>query len=527
MASRLSDHILQAKLDPPVPAPRGKSSFEIIMEKSDMEKIHYEEAMRETALSSDASGTADEFTWTVEEETAVRRKLDCWIVPITTVLYLLCFLDRVNIGNARIQGMGKDLKLVGVRFNWATSIFYIVYMFFEVPSNILLKRIGPKYYLPLLVCGFGFVSLCTAFVKNFETLLVARAFLGIFEGGVMPGLAFFISCFYKREELYLRIGIYVSAASLAGAFGGLLAAALAKIPEWGTASMPIHTWRNIFFFEGLITVLIGLLTPFIMPTHPADTWFLNERQRRIAAARLHLRGGMGEEEKVKPKHVARALFNINNWISAMGFFVINITVQGVSLFMPTILNDLGWTATQAQLHTVPPYVCACAVAVFVAFLSDKTRQRGLYLALFTFPTIAGFCILRWVMQPNVRYFGVFLITIGAFPGGPGFLSWGVNNSAGPAVRAVSSALIVTIGTAGGVLATWTYVIRESPRYPTGHTINICGQIAALLLATAGIVYCRWENQQRDRGRRDHRLEGLGEEERKELGYRHPDFRYIS
>lgn len=95
--------------------------------------------------------------------------------------------NRINIGNARIQGMGKDLDLNrGVRFNWVTSIFYIVYMFVEVPSNILLKKLGPKYYLPLLVCGFGVVSLCSAFVHNFAGLLVARAFLGIFEGGVMP-----------------------------------------------------------------------------------------------------------------------------------------------------------------------------------------------------------------------------------------------------------------------------------------------------------------------------------------------------
>ena len=95
--------------------------------------------------------------------------------------------QRANVGNARIQGMGVDLDLLrGVRFNWVTSIFYIIYMFVEVPSNILLKIIGPRFYLPLLVVGFGFVSMCTAFVKSFEQLLAARAFLGIFEGGVMP-----------------------------------------------------------------------------------------------------------------------------------------------------------------------------------------------------------------------------------------------------------------------------------------------------------------------------------------------------
>lgn len=182
-------------------------------------------------------------TWTPAEEKRVRRKLDLQIVPMVTILYLMCFLDRSNIGNARIQGMQTDLNLVGYRFNWALSIFYIVYLLVEVPSNILLKKVGPRFYIPALVVGFGFVSMCTAFVHNFEQLCVARAFLGLFEGGTMPGIAFFLSSFYKREELYFRIGIFVSAASMAGAFGGLLAAGLTQIPRWGSEVAPIHTWR--------------------------------------------------------------------------------------------------------------------------------------------------------------------------------------------------------------------------------------------------------------------------------------------
>ncbi|KAF2714077.1 MFS general substrate transporter [Pleomassaria siparia CBS 279.74] len=489
------------------------------------EKQLYEENSGETTVPSSDEST-EEFTYTVDEERAVRRKLDKYLVPLTTFLYLLCFLDRANVGNARIQGMGTDLNLVGVRFNWVTSIFYIIYMFVEIPSNILLKLIGPRFYLPLLVVGFGFISMCSAFVKSFSQLLVARAFLGVFEGGVMPGIAFFITCFYKREELLLRVGIYVSAASMAGAFGGLLATALAQIPEWGTESMRIHTWRNIFFFEGLITVIVGLCAPILMPTTPDKTWFLNARERRIAHERLFTGSGL-ENEKVQPHHITRSLTNINNYICAFGFFFINITVQGISLFMPTILKDLGWTATKAQLYTVPPYVCACVFAIFMAFVSDKTQRRGIYLAAFTTLGIIGFSILRWATDPNIRYMGVFFITLGAFPGGPGFLSWGMNNAAGPAVRAVSSAYIVTLGTAGGVLATWTYVSTDGPKYHNGHTINLAGQIAVCFLAIGGIAYCKWENKQRDQGKRDHRLNGLNEEKIKDLGYRHPDFRYIT
>ncbi|SPQ27094.1 93eb8585-546c-47ac-a2d5-276a84ca467d [Thermothielavioides terrestris] len=475
---------------------------------------------------SDASVPGSELEWSDEEERAIRRKIDWHTVPLVTLLYMLTFLDRINIGNARIQGLAADLDmLVGVRFNWALSIFYIVYLLVEVPSNILLKRIGGRFYLPLLVCGFGLVSLCTAFVRNFQGLMVARVFLGIFEGGAMPGMAFYLSCFYKRNELLFRMGIYVSAASIAGAFGGLLATGLSRVPEWGAASARIHTWRNIFFFEGLVTMLVGLAAPVWLPTTPADAYFLTPRQRRIAAERLAREHKADPAEKVTWEDVRRGIFCIHNYTCALGFFLINITVQGLSVFMPTILNDLGWTNTDAQLYSVPPYVAACLVAIAVAYLSDKTHQRGVWLAAFSCLAIVGFAILRWVEQPNLRYMAVYFVTVGAFPGGPGFLSWAMNNSAGPAVRAVTSGYVVTLGTIGGIVATWTYVQGDAPKYYTGHTINLGGQIAVVALTLFGILYCAHENRARAAGRRDHRLDGLSEREQQRLGSRHPVFRY--
>ncbi|KAH0422923.1 major facilitator superfamily protein [Colletotrichum camelliae] len=462
--------------------------------------------------------------WSEAEEKAIRRKIDWHTVPLTTVLYLLCFLDRSNIGNARIQGMAKDINLEGFRFNWVLSIFYIVYLFVEVPSNIVLKRVGPRFYLPFLVVGFGVVSLCTAFVKTYEGLAAARAFLGVFEGGAMPGFSFFLSSFYRREELLLRIGILISSASLSGAFGGLLATGLSRVPEWGFDGMPIHTWRNIFFFEGFVTILMGLFAPLWMPTNPATAYFLTDRERAIAVERLQREHKSDANEPVSLDHVKRAVFCIHNYTCAFGFFLINITVQGISVFMPTILNDLGWTATKAQLMSVPPYVVACASAVTVAYISDKTRQRGIFLALFSLIAVIGFAILRFETDANIRYMAVFFVTAGAFPGGPGFLSWAMNNSAGPSVRAVTSAYVVTIGTIGGIVATWTYTFKDAPKYFVGHTINLVGQSLAVLLALFGIIYCLYENRMRAAGKRDHRLDGRGEKEQVQLGYRHPSFR---
>ncbi|KAH8896662.1 MFS general substrate transporter [Thozetella sp. PMI_491] len=480
-------------------------------------------------IHSHSSSDLGELEWSKEEEDMIRHKIDWHTVPLVTVLYMLTFLDRINIGNARIQGLAAELDMAtGVRFNWALSIFYIIYLLVEVPSNILLKRIGGRFYLPLLVCMFGIVSIGTAFVKSFEGIMTARAFLGVFEGGAMPGMAFFLSCFYKRQELLFRVGIYVSAASIAGAFGGLLAAGLSQIPPWGAEGAQLHTWRNIFFFEGLITVLVGLIAPIWMPTSPATAWFLNDRERRIATERLAREHKGDAEEQVTWKHVKDAVFCIHNYTCALGFFLINITVQGLSIFLPTILSDLKWTSssTITQLYTVPPYVCACLVAVAIAYISDKTKRRGIYLSAFSCIAVVGFALLRWAVEPRIRYMAVFFVAIGAFPGGPGFLSWGMNNSAGPAVRAVTSAYIVTLGTIGGIVATWTYTAADSPRYPTGHSINLGANLAVVFLALFGILYCTRENKLRAAGKRDHRLEGLTPEEQVDLGSRHPNFRYI-
>ncbi|KAF4443578.1 major facilitator superfamily transporter [Fusarium acutatum] len=484
-------------------------------------------AMHVSNTGNENSETTETFEWTEAEEAAVRFKIDLRLVPLSIVLYLLCFLDRSSIGNARIQGMALDLDLVGYRFNWALSIFYIMYLLVEIPSNIILQKIGPKFYIPLLVVGFGLVSLCTAFVRSFAQLLVIRALLGVFEGGTMPGIAFLLSCFYKRHELMLRIGLFVSAVGLAGAFGGLLATVLSRIEPWGVSSLKIHTWRNIFFFEGLLTVLIGLLAPIFMPRSPGTASFLTQRERQIATLRLLRDQNESEQSKVTRRDVKRALSSIVNIICGLGFLLINIVVQGLAVFLPTILADLNWTATKAQLMTVPPNFLAFLVTISIAYLSDRTRKRGPFIILLTTVSTIGMVILRWETKAAVKYVGVNLVLCGAGASGPAYLSWAINNSAPSSVRAVTSAYIVTIGTLGGLIATWTYLARDAPDFHTGHTVNACGQIAAVVVTTFGTLYCRWENKARDAGRRDHRLTGLTEAEQADLGHDHPDFRLLA
>lgn len=363
------------------------------------------------------------------------------------------FLDRSNIGNARIEGLALDLKLHGVRFNWAVSAFYITYILVEIPSNAILKRYGPRYYLPILVLGFGLISLCTAFVKSFAGLVVVRAILGIFEGGVMPGITFYLSCLYKPQELMLRVSFFLAAVGFAGAFGGLLATGLSRIPAWGVASMQIHTWRNIFFFEGLITMLVALVAPLGMPASAGEAWFLSPRERKIAHQRLVQDRLENINRPAGLKDVKLALTSVTNYACGFAFLCIALTVQGLAVFMPTILADLGWTSTRAQLMTVPPNFVAGLVAIAAGYFSDRIQKRGLLLLILISIALVGMACLRWETAGNIRYMGVFFAFVGSGPCAPALVSWALNNSASFSVRAITSAWVVSLGNLGALIST--------------------------------------------------------------------------
>jgi len=424
---------------------------------------------------------------------------------------------------------------------------------------MLLKIIGAKYYLPSLVIAFGFVSMCTsceftplstigsksgkpkinhnrelfvddfAVVQNYPGLLACRFFLGFAEGGLMPGISYFLTCFYRRSELLLRIGWFVNGACLAGAFGGLFAAGLGQIPRWGVGNVPIHTWRNIFFFEGILTVVIGLVVMYFLPSTPMDCKSLSDRHRLIAAERINreYNDTRTKGHHITKKDVYRGIFNINNIIYGFSFMFANVAVQSLALFMPTILAAIGYRAIKAQLYTVPVYTVPTVVSLFMSWLSDRLQKRGIFISAGALLAMTGYAILSSTNDPNVKYGAVYIAAIGIFFIGTTVLAWSLNNAAGSSLRAVSSAFVVAMGNFGSVIATWSYLPADAPRYRKGHFINMGAEIIVCLLGIIGILYVKWENKQRDQGKRDHRLQGVAtKREKEDLGYRHPSFRYM-
>lgn len=155
---------------------------------------------------------------------------------------LFSFIDRSNIGNARIAGLTTDLDMRGTMFNVALLVFYIPYILVDVPSNLLLKKFKAGIYLPSLITVWGIVCCFMGFTKSYAGLIVCRLLLGMFEGGILGGVIIYLAMFYRRHEMLLRSGLFYCAAPLSGAFGGLLASGLAQIEVGG-----YNKWPWIFF----------------------------------------------------------------------------------------------------------------------------------------------------------------------------------------------------------------------------------------------------------------------------------------
>ena len=170
------------------------------------------------------------------------------VLPVLALLFLCSFLDRTNVGNAKILGLEDDLGLNSQQYANGLAIFFAFYIAAELPSNLVLKKLTPSIWLAALTAAWGIVGMCLGFVRNYADFLIVRAFLGITEGGLLPGMVLYLSSMYTRQELALRIGLFYTTASLSGAFGGLLARGLSAIPTTSTVDA---SWRWIMIIEGL------------------------------------------------------------------------------------------------------------------------------------------------------------------------------------------------------------------------------------------------------------------------------------
>ncbi|KGO77754.1 Major facilitator superfamily domain, general substrate transporter [Penicillium italicum] len=454
-----------------------------------------------------------------EERAAIDRKLlwqlDIRLVPWLSLLYLVSFLDRTNIGNAKLVGLEKDLNMTNAQFNATLTIFFVSYSVFEPATNVLLKRLRPSIFIPLIMMAWGICMTCMGFVKNYHGLMAVRWFPGLSEAGLFPGIGHFLSCWYKRSEFGVRMAIFFSAAALAGSFGGLLAAAIAKMD--GVAGKPGWSW--IFILEGLLTFIIGVASFWCVYNFPDQARFLSDIDRKRVLRRLAMdqQSSAGHEE-FKMDYFWSSLKDWKTYTGAVIYMGADGSLYAFSLFVPTIISEL--------LLSVPLYAAAAILTVTVGFIADRTRQRGLCNIAVSFLGMIGFAMLLGCESAGARYAGTFLGAMGIYPAIANTISWTSNNTEGVYKRGVSLGFIIGWGNLNGIVSSNIYRDADKPKYYPGHGV-VLGYLVLFLFGGSVVQYLllRRENGKRRRGERDHWIEGLDQNEIELLGDKRPDFIY--
>ncbi|CAF4128357.1 unnamed protein product, partial [Adineta steineri] len=234
------------------------------------------------------------------------RKLDLYLIPGMTLLYLLNYLDRVNIGQAKLNGITTSLHLTSAQYNTCLSVVYVTYVAFEVPSNLILKKLRPSVWIPIIMVTWGIITTLTGLVNSYGGLLACRLLLGAPEAGLFPGATYYLSSWYTRRELSWRVSILFSAATLAGTFGGILAYGINHMNGIGGQ----EGWRWIFYIEGIITVVVGVLAFFFISDFSSNRpKFLTESECNRVMVRLQRDAGPGGSEHFSWQQVSAAFLD--------------------------------------------------------------------------------------------------------------------------------------------------------------------------------------------------------------------------
>ncbi|RKL07859.1 hypothetical protein BFJ68_g9659 [Fusarium oxysporum] len=417
-------------------------------------------------------------------ESKLRWNMDLRILPTVTIIYLLCFIDRANIGeyiktptlelishnsagNAKIAGLEADLKMQGYDFNVSLSIFYISYILFEIPLNLLCKRIGPGWFIPACCVGFGICTTCTAFVHDFSTLCGLRFLLGVFEAAMLPANVYYLS--------------------------------------------------------------LGVISFFTLTDRVETATWLSPEQKKLANARIMAeRVGTTEIiDKFGTKRILRGILNPVVLPTAVISFFNFITVHGLSFFLPTIVRTIfpQHSVQNQQLLTVPPNVLGTIMCMLFCYTSWKLDKRGIFLIICAPFSMVGYSMFLATSNPHVRYAATFLPVCGIFALGAFPNAHVSANVISDTSRSSAVAFNVMLGNIGGLVSTWAFLPFDGPEYRIGNGLNLAAQSSIFLIGVCMYFAIERSNKRRSGVNVERVLDGKTLSEIQDLEWRHPDFRW--
>ncbi|KAJ8097236.1 major facilitator superfamily domain-containing protein [Lipomyces tetrasporus] len=423
---------------------------------------------------------------TDEDSKRIRRKTDKVILAILVWVYFLQILDKSVLGYGATYGLQTDTGLVGNQYSLVGSIAPIAQLAWQPFSSFLIVKVPHRILMPSLCLGWGIAQTLLAACHNFNSLMAARFFLGLFEAGCLPLFSIITSQWYRRAEQPLRIAAWYGTNGVATIVASALSYGLAHIK-----SEVLRPWQTIFLFVGLVTVISAPFVYWKLDNDIPSARFLTEQEKAQAIERLRAnQTGTGNRD-FKIKHVVEAALEPKTYLWLGMSMLLNVGASVTNTFGPLILNGLGFDKYTTSLLNMPFGAIQVLVILLASYLAQKAHIKGAILAAFILPVVAGLAILyalpRTHSVQGPLIVGYYLLAF-LFGGNPLIVTWIVGNTAGTTKKSVIMSLYNAASSAGNIVGPLLFNKRDAPAYHPG--LRGCLGIFAALVA---VVLIQWAN----------------------------------
>lgn len=410
---------------------------------------------------------------TPEAQRATLARVTWRLLPLLFFCYIIAYIDRINVGFAKLhlrEVLGVSEEKFSSAYGLGAGLFFIGYFLFEVPSNLILQRVGARMWIARIMIVWGIVSMAFMFMKGTTMFYTMRFLLGAAEAGFFPGVILYLTYWFPARERARTVAMFVVGGVLAGVIGSPISGALLQLDGFGG----LAGWQWLFLIEGFPAVLMGFVVLLILPNRPKDARWLSPAEKDWIQGRL-------DSDTPLPGHVPRhglgAIFTSGRvWLLCLLYFLMNVGGYGYELWLPSIIKSFSTTSSFVLgVINAIPYFAAGVVMILTARYSDKTGERRGVVALAALTAAIGFALSAWFKNP---YLAMAALTL-AFVGIKSTIApfWAMTTAfLGGTAAAAGIAFINSVGNLGGFAGPYLVgVIKDK----TGSNVA-----ALLLLGTA-------------------------------------------
>ncbi|EGC42053.1 MFS transporter [Histoplasma capsulatum var. duboisii H88] len=416
---------------------------------------------------------------TEEDHVRIKRKTDMAILPVLVWIYFLQVLDKAVLGTGSLFNLREDTGMHGNQYSWIGSISPIAQLAWQPFSTWLIVKVPHRILMPTLTLGWGISQACMAGCRDFVSLLVARFFLGLFEGGCLPLFSVITSQWYRRAEQPIRVAIWYSTNGAATITASVLAYVLGHIP-----SAVMKPWQITFLFTGLVTIASSPWAYWRLDNNISSARFLTERERQQAAERLHFNQTSAVSREFKWSQVWEAVLEPKSYLWIAMSVLVNIGASVAVVFGPLVVSSFGFDKFRTSLLNIPFGAIQALVILASCWAAQKAKLKCVALASFMIPVIVGVVIL-YVLErrpsDRVPLLVSYYLLACLFSGNPLIVSWIIGNTAGTTKQSVNMALYQAGSSVGNIVGPLLFNEKDAPVYHRGLRA-VLGVFVALIMS---------------------------------------------